>query len=58
MLDEVQPCLYIVQWFSWVFDEESSQELVKAEDMVGWSFYDNEDQWHAAWDNSAQLKVS
>jgi hypothetical protein len=58
VLDEVQPCLYIVQWFSWVFGEESSQELVKAEDMVGWSFHDNEGQWHAAWDNSAQLKVS
>jgi hypothetical protein len=45
----------MVQWRS---GDENGQQIVKLDDMTTWVFYDDEDQWHAAWDNSAQLKVS
>jgi len=33
--------LCLIQLYDWVIGAESTQKLVKIEDMVGWSFYDS-----------------
>ena len=45
VLTEMKPGFYLVQWFSWLSGCETNQELVKVDDMLGWEFYDHQEDW-------------
>jgi hypothetical protein len=45
---EVAPAVYLVELFSWFAGDSTDQQLVKLDDMGGWTFYDD-----AEWMNNA-----
>jgi hypothetical protein len=45
---QVSGDVYLVQFFSWVTGFPTTQELIKVDVMLGWKFYDTEDEWHVA----------
>ena len=44
VLERPEPGMYLVQLFEWIMGEPSSQKLVPADDMKGWSFYDTNEE--------------
>lgn len=50
VVGEPAPGFYLVETFSWIMGESFDQQLVRIEDMVGWSFYDT-----VEWMNNAYM---
>jgi len=40
ILSQLSNGAYIVQWFEWMVGEPTHQEIVVADQMIGWHFYD------------------
>lgn len=51
IIAEPAPGVYRVQLFEWILGMPSAQVLVWLEDMKGWQFYDNADDWTWAYEH-------
>lgn len=48
--------LYMVQLFSWAHGEPYSRELVKVDDMIGWSFYSDAEEMEEGYQSYKRSK--
>ena len=51
VMGEVSPGVYLVQFYEWLMGSPTTQQLFKLEDMFGWVFYDNEEDWIAYYEH-------
>lgn len=51
VLGQPNPGIYLVQLYEWLTGGASDQQLVRVEDMVGWSFYRHPEDWRYAADH-------
>jgi len=51
---EPVPGYFLVQLFDWLLGSPSNKELAPIAQMIGWSFYDDADDWREAGDQKAE----
>lgn len=53
---EVAPSVYMIETFSWVMGDSYEQKLIRLEDMLTWSFYDDADWMRSSYDHGVATR--
>lgn len=53
---QVEPGVYLVETYSWINGCKYSNQLVKLEDMMGWIFYDTDEEMEFSYEHGAAKK--
>jgi hypothetical protein len=49
---------YLVQYYSWITTEPTTQKIIDIADMKAWNFYDTNKEMNAAYDRQCELDMA
>lgn len=55
---EPAPGFVLIQFFDFIFGQPRNEKLITVEQMVGWTFYDDADDWREAADSQIEFERS